>query len=127
MKKIFLLGLFLSFQVDAFNIDKYYQQGFHYAVVPELKRRIIAGEHTNRLDKIISEIIINEGSEQFETLATLRLESSSLASMKYVAARKYLRSGRYRRTIELLTSKNYESSSLFPYILFQLASAYHLN
>ena len=46
--------------------------------------------------------------------------------MKYVAARKYLRLGRYRNTIELLSSRNYKSSSLYPYILFQLASAYHL-
>jgi len=119
LQKIFLL-LFLTFgvQLNAASLKTEivngYNSGLRYSLVPWLKEYIyLKRGNIGNVDKIVTNILLRVGAQNFEGLDIRLLANSGANSLRYVAAKKYVKKSEFSKARTVLTQIS-KSSLLFP-------------
>lgn len=104
-----------------------YNDGLYFAAVPFVKEYLHSQKVIRdkaRLDSVLDKLITKVGVRQFEALPHKILERSNSPSVRYIRAKKYFRSGKYAKSLEILSEGIPRLHAVKPYALFMEASIY---
>lgn len=101
-------------------VEELVQDKLYFAAVPYIKEYLTRSPNieNKKIDRLIDTVVTYVGVKQFEVLPTQILRKTSAPSMKYILAKKYFRSGKYKDALQALNGTIPRSHTTKPFALF---------
>lgn len=111
------------------HIEKYYDQGVRYALLPLVKEVLIRprNELSPRLQKKINALVMLIGTKNFQGIPDQILKQHQYDFSRFILARKYFQRGSYALAESSLNSISINENPLAPFVLLYLATIKGLN
>ena len=101
------------------------ESGLYFAAIPYVKEYLYKAKliQDKKVDLLIDEIVRHVGVKQFEVLPTKFLEKSNAPTLRYILARKYFRTGEYKKSLKVLEQGISKNHPVAPFNFFLKGSA----
>ncbi len=109
-------------------VEELVEEKLYFAAVPYIKEYLTRASRIEgkRIDGLIDEVVTYVGVKQFEVLPTSILEKTSAPSIKYILAKKYFRSGNYKKAMDSINGTIPRAHTTKPFALFLEASVHSI-